>query len=148
MTALGKAVTQRTNYTAGLRALADLLDRHPELELPLHGGQFSPITVYPNRETAREQAQKWARAAGGADKDFRDGWVDVHLRLHGLRVDVTVCREAVCERVVTGTREVTKEIPDPEALAAVPTVTVTETVEDVDWVCVPLLAPARQAVRA
>jgi hypothetical protein len=61
--------------------------------------------------------------------------------VHGLKVKVTTYRDAVCERVVTGTREVTREVRDPDALAAVPTTTVTETVEDVEWVCAPLTAP-------
>jgi hypothetical protein len=51
----------------------------------------------------------------------------------------------VCERVVTGTRLETKEVPDPEALKAVPLVTVTETVEDVEWRCMPLLADLTSA---
>jgi hypothetical protein len=54
-------------------------------------------------------------------------------------------RNEVCEKVVTGTREVTKEVPDPEALAAVPKVTVTETVEDVEWRCHPILDAAVQS---
>jgi hypothetical protein len=45
---------------------------------------------------------------------------------------------------VVGTREVTEEVPDPEALAAVPKVTVTRTVEDVRWECRPLLAEAQR----
>lgn len=56
-----------------------------------------------------------------------------------LRIAVYGDRDEVCERVVTGTREVTEEVPDPEALAAVPKVVVTKTVEDVKWICRPLL---------
>lgn len=37
----------------------------------------------------------------------------------------------VCKKVVKGTKTVTKEIPDPNA----PKITVTEEVEDVEWVC-------------
>ena len=58
----------------------------------------------------------------------------------GVYASVVVDRPAVCERVVTAVREVTREVPDPEALAALPTTTVTETVEDVEWRCLPLLA--------
>ncbi len=45
-------------------------------------------------------------------------------------------RAKVCERVVTGTREVTEEVPDPDA----PKVTVTRVVEDVEWRCSSILA--------
>jgi heme-binding NEAT domain protein len=58
---------------------------------------------------------------------------------------VSVDREEICERIVTGTREVTVEVPDPEQLAAVPTVSVTKTVEDVEWICRPLLDDATTA---
>jgi hypothetical protein len=39
---------------------------------------------------------------------------------------------------VTGTYEVTEEVPDPDA--DVPMVTVTRTVENVEWDCHPVLA--------
>lgn len=56
-----------------------------------------------------------------------------------MSVNIITDREAVCRRVVTGTREVTKTVPAPGA----DTVEVTETVEDVEWVCdEPLLAGA------
>jgi hypothetical protein len=63
-------------------------------------------------------------------------------KMHGLHFDAVAYRSAVCERVVTGTGTVTRTVPDPDALANVPTVEVTETVEHVEWVCAPLLAPA------
>lgn len=52
----------------------------------------------------------------------------------GLRLRLYTTRSAVCERVVTTeTREITE--PDPDALAALPTRTRTETIEHVEWVC-------------
>ncbi|HET6291734.1 MAG TPA: hypothetical protein VFG33_00115, partial [Kribbella sp.] len=57
-----------------------------------------------------------------------------------IEVHVGAYRDQVCERVVTGTREVTKTVPDPSVV--VPDVEVTETVEDVEWICGPLLAKA------
>ena len=66
--------------------------------------------------------------------------VDLVGKLHGLNVMMIAQRDEVCTRVVTGAREVTEEIPDPEALAAVPKVTVTRTEELVRWDCKPILA--------
>ena len=43
--------------------------------------------------------------------------------------------DRVCERVVVGTETVTREEPDPEALKQVPTVTVTEEREVIEWRC-------------
>lgn len=137
----------RAGYTAGLRALADLLDTHPEVPLP-YDGSAVPLTIHhlyardPER-TVREEFQATLRALPGRKDKAPDGtYFDVEFELHGLKLTVTAFRDDVCERVVTGTREVTREVPDPDALAAVPTTTITETVEDVTWECRPLLAPA------
>jgi len=46
--------------------------------------------------------------------------------------------EQVCERVVTGTEVITREVPDPKVRVSM--VTVTETVETVEWICSPLLS--------
>jgi hypothetical protein len=134
----------RAAYTAGLRQLADLLDAHPEVPLP-YDGTLAPITIqhlFPvNGGTVRDEFLATVRAfPGKREKDPNDTYFDVDVQLAGLHISVTTYREQVCKRVVTGTREVTREVPDPDALAAVPTKTVTETVEDVRWECRPLLA--------
>jgi hypothetical protein len=137
----------RSAYTSGLRLLADILDDHPEVPLP-YDGRVAPITIHhlyasEAGRTIREEFQATIRAFPGTKtKNASDGgsYFDVDLDLHGLKVQISTLRDEVCERVVTGTREVTREVPDPQALAAVPTVTVKETVEDVRWECRPLLA--------
>jgi hypothetical protein len=138
-------MTDRTAYTAGLRALADLLDQHPEVPLP-YDGTSTPITIMHlgTNPATRDAFAATVRAfPGHRSKDADGTYFDVTVDVHGLKVKVTTYRDAVCERVVTGTREVTREVPDPDALAAVPTTTVTETVEDVRWECAPLTAPER-----
>lgn len=127
----------RGEYIAGLRMLADLLEQHPELKTP-HGD----IDVIPRGpEQSREQLAAWARALPGKkDKHIGEKLANLEGRLRGVKVTVICYRDEVCERVVTGTREVTEEVPDPAALAAVPTVTKTKVVEDVEWVCRPMLA--------
>jgi hypothetical protein len=135
----------RSSYTAGLRALADLLDDNPQVPLP-YDGTRSPITIHhlfaQNGGSVREEFLDTVRAFPGRKvKDPGDHYYDVEVQLHGLSIQITTFRDEVCERVVKGSREVTREVPDPDALAAVPTTTVTETVEDVEWVCQPLLAP-------
>lgn len=54
-------------------------------------------------------------------------------------------RHEVCERVVIGEREVTESVPDPEAMRGVPLVEVTRKVEDVEWVCHPIMGDAGEA---
>ena len=73
-------------------------------------------------------------------KDVDDHYYDLDGYLDGLAVKFVAFREEVCERVVVGTREVTRTTKDPELLAQLPDVTVTETEEVVEWRCSPLLA--------
>lgn len=141
---------RRETYITGLRVLADLLEQHDDLPLPYDGSLTSIdwIETAHTAERQREIAQSFARIIPGTiRKEARDGYFDLDGSIAGLKVSLIVLRDAVCTRVVTDTREVTREIPDPEALAAVPTVTVTETQEVVEWVCEPLLAD-RQVVTA
>jgi hypothetical protein len=103
-------------------------------------------------ETLAEFARAAARAGRKVTKKTNgteDQFFGIEVSFGWLTLYVYADRDEVCERVVTGSREVVEEVPDPEALAAVPKVTVTTTVEDVVWRCGPLLAPvAEHAVRA
>lgn len=145
MTTTSTETDQRAAFTAGLRKFADLLDANPDVPLPYDGSEASPISIHHlwprNGGSVRDEFLATVRAFPGTrEKDPRQNYFDVEVQLAGLHVSITTYRDQVCERVVTGVREVTREVPDPESLAAVPTTTVTETVEDVEWVCAPLLA--------
>lgn len=134
---------ERAAYVAGLRALADLLEANPDLVLPFDG-RTHPISVFARTgDDQRTALAAWVRALPGR-KDKRETGTggrifEVAGSLRGLRVSVMADRDEVCERVVVGTREITETVPDPELVAAVPTVTVTRTEEIVDWVCHPVL---------
>jgi hypothetical protein len=133
--------TDRAGYIAGLRTLADALANDPDLVLPWDGSEHSSISIF--TQTKAEIAA-YARLMGKASKKVNDSEsYGFQLRglLHGVNLLVYAPRSEVCERVVTGTREVTTTVPDPDALALVPTITTTSTVEDVTWICSPLLAP-------
>lgn len=130
----------RAEYIAGLRALADALEQHPELMLPYTGRLSSPMNVIPLGDEQRPQLTAWARALPGKrEKQERDQYLDLIGAFHGLGIKVICDRDEVCERVVVGTETVTKTVKDPAALAAVPEVEVTEEVEVVEWRCRPLL---------
>lgn len=138
---------KRADYIEGLRQIADFLAEHPEVPLPHHvSGPVrlgSPaFYIYITSGDQRETVATVARAMGKAEKRADDSLqrYQVFRQFAGITLVASADRNEVCERVVTGTREVTVEKPDPAALAAVPTVTVTETVEEVEWVCQPLLA--------
>lgn len=141
---------KRQAYIDGLHQIADFLAEHPEVPLPhlnqTVDGEYGPVLniylVTPGQQ--REPLAAIARAMGTANKTTGDhtGRFEVWRQFAGIKLLASADRAEVCERVVTGTREVTREVPDPDALAAVPKVTVTEVVEDVDWVCGPLLKTA------
>jgi len=125
-----------SEYSAGLRDFADWVDANAEF---LEGEQFAMDATLNFRIyalTAEEFAQT-VRAIGKGVKVPDDKWMNVQRQFGPVMVEAFTDRNMVCRKVVTGTREVTKEIPDPDA----PVVTVTETVEDYEWVCdEPLLA--------
>ncbi|WP_433520063.1 hypothetical protein ACQP2T_63725 (plasmid) [Nonomuraea sp. CA-143628] len=142
MTTISPETSRRAGYTKGLRALADILDAHPELPLPYHG-DVAELDWIEVDENARRHAAVFARVMPGTvAKSVSDGAGQFYLKfkLHGLSLRVISTRAQMCERVVTGTRTVVIEEPDPEALALVPKVTRTEVVEDVEWQCRPVLA--------
>lgn len=139
------AADPRAAYIEGLRILADALEAHPEAPLPING-RSNPITFSAwafSTDDPRGLMATVARALPCRwDKDANGAYFHLVGKLAGLEVQVIADRDAVCERVVTGTETVTKEVPDPEALAAVPTTTVTEEVEIFEWRCAPILAGA------
>ena len=134
---------------AGLRQLAGLIENLTdetllddyaynlgEIIMPIHGKEELAAHI------------RAALAAGATvTKYFGTNHAGARLHFGPVVIQPYDNREAVCERVVTGTREVTKEVPDPEALASVPKVTVTETVEDVEWRCHPILDEAVAGAR-
>lgn len=143
MTTKTTIADQRGEYVAGLRMLADLLEQHPELMKP-HGA----IQVIPLGERqCREQLAAWARALPGRkDKEITDQFANLVGSLRGLKVKVVAYRDEVCERITTGVEIVTKTVKDPQALAAVPEIEVTEEVEQYEWVCRPMLVDELEPV--
>lgn len=138
----------RAEYVKGLRALADAIEENLALPLP-YDGRTNRIAFH-FLSTADPRAEM-AAAARALPCDLRKrvedyGTLGAYLyldgELHGVKVELVASRNSVCERVVTGTHEETRKVKDPEALATVPEIEVTETVEDVEWRCAPILAPA------
>jgi hypothetical protein len=138
---------------ASLRRVADLLDSVADrLPFPPHVTVYSfalvevywYVHLYVEGDAEQKQAVRdIIRAVGGTwAKSGHDDKLDLRQHRDDIRLGITVARDAVCRRVVTATREVVREVP---AQAAVEAHTVTETVEDVEWVCDPVLAEAVSA---
>jgi hypothetical protein len=142
--------TARAAYIDGLRQIADWLEQHPEVPTPHLGHAGSAKLIATNTPTLsiyvwndpKKQMAAIARAMGTAEKEHDGDRFRLIRHFAGIALAVSATRDEVCERVVTGTREVTEKVRDPEALAAVPLVEVTRTMEDVEWICPPLLADA------
>lgn len=118
-----------SDYTAGLRQVADFLDEHPELveELAISGQDFGIFLG------TAEEAAGWIRRIGGTFQKAKvGGYYELRRQFGPHKVTINVAESVICERVVVGTRTVEK--PDPDA----PMVEVEE--EVVEWRCPPVLA--------
>lgn len=123
-------MASNSEYVAGLRDLADWLEAHPEVELASIRAQ-----AYPADTVA--MARVYALAMKPCRKDYSKSLFELKRDFGAVEMHASFWRSTVCEKVVT-TREVTNLVPDPSV--EVPLVEVTETVEDVEWVCLPVLA--------
>ena len=130
---------------AGLRALADMIEANPDLA-PLANAYLPSMDVF--YAWTKDDVARIARAglAHGAkvEKAAFNNTFGLTLRWGPVGASTLGDRSNVCERVVT-VETVEEEVPDPEALAAVPTVKQIRQVENVSWKCGPWMADAKTA---
>lgn len=130
----------RSAYAAGLRHLADVIESDPDCPYPQ-----GPINLFIHSgDSQAEIAARLRRALGGGKWEKKEAVGGGYLTLDGMCVgvpiDLWLDRDAVCERVVVGTEEVTEVIPAVTEADLRPEQTITRTVEHVEWRCSPLLA--------
>ena len=136
----------RAAYVAGLRALADVLESHPEVPLPYYGTTAEITIHFFGGEDPRSEIAAAARAIPCSwEKDVwesgQTAYLDLVGSLRGLKLKLVAFRDTVCTRRVTGTEEREVEV---EVTPAV-TTRVREQVDIVEWTCSPILAPADAA---
>lgn len=133
--------TEGVEYANGLRALADLMDAHPEL-----AGYDVTRNVFVQ---SLDEMTALARKIGGTwTKHSLGDYLFLRREVApGVRVEINIQHHLACERVVVGTETIEREVPDPEQVEQIPLVTVTETVEKVEWRCPPSFL-AGQAVKS
>lgn len=133
-------VTHKT--ATHLRAIAAWLDSHPEFDVDQINFNASPVEVSDFGINSGEEMAEKARAIGGRwEKQPGDELFSLQREITpGVVARLVGWRDQVCTRVVTGTREVEISEPDHAAVEALPKITRTETVEDIEWRCAPLLA--------
>lgn len=133
----------RAEYIAGLRALADLLEQRPDLEMPLVEEVVIPLFG----KNQRERVALWTRLLPGRKTKQEGGTLGDVLRikgtLRGLPFRIICDREEVCEKRVLRTETVTETVPDPDYVAAAPLVERTTEREIVEWHCHSILAGAQ-----
>ena len=145
-TAIGHPDAQlATDLASGLRLLAIMIEENPEIAANFsHSLQWSGISVHLNSSDRIAEMTNLGRIArrhgATTTKDVTESMHNLVCDFGGVKTKVLAYREEVCERVVVGTETVTKTVKDPEILATVPEVEVTEEVEIVEWQCKPLLA--------
>lgn len=130
-----------SDLVTGLRGLADFIEREPEF-----ARMIAPVTLYAwmTPDSPAEFAQMALRL-GTFDKGADDSFFNADKQFSPrLTLQLTARRELVCERVVVGVEEVEILERDPqrvdEAMASIPFVKSTRTIETVEWVCPPSLS--------
>lgn len=136
-----KELTEREKWIAGVRALADFYEAHPDLPVSVSSIQ---LCVFPKLEEMR----KYVAIFGKAKKDVLGDsyfilnkvfYEDSHQSIY---IQATWEREQVCERVVTGRKKVMQkvQVKPPE------TIEVETEVETFEWKCPKVAAPPAELV--
>ena len=137
--------TLAQKQAAALRLLADMIEQNPHLADNFeHHFDFTGLFVHAATDDIPAEMAAFGRIArrygAKTEKSVSAEMYNLVCDFGALKLKFLANRNQVCELIVTGTREVTEVVPDPEALAAVPTTTVTRTEDVTEWVCKPLLA--------
>lgn len=128
----------------GLREFADWIEENGDF-LTDHGDMNDPGWNFNMCALERDTLAQYARVLGKAEKGVEGDWFKVTRKFGPIIAYAFASREKVCTKVVTGTREVTETVRDPEMLERVPLVERTRTEEIVEWQCDPSLLSDRAA---
>lgn len=144
-----KAIASAKEYTWGWGKLSQFLADNADIADNAHAYSDRVLIYYTPDESPLARLADITRrgiAAGArVEKSYDDDYGKVQLHFGPVYLQAYSNRAEVCERVVVGTREVVEEVQDPDALAAVPTITQTRTEEIVEWQCHPILAAEQVA---
>ncbi len=141
--------TLAQKQAAALRLLADMIEQNPQVaENFEHHLSYSGLFMHASTGDVPAEMAAFGRIArrygATTEKSVSETQFNLVCDFGALKLKFLANRGEVCELKVVGTREVVEEVPDPEALAAVPTATVKRTEEITEWVCSPLLAAAEE----
>lgn len=132
---LAESATPAAEQAAGLRSLADLIEANPDL-----AGTPSFLTSLHvwwthDRDHLAALARAGLEHGARVEKIHHGDTFSLALHWGPVTAHALAERDVVCERVVVGTDEITEQVPDPDALAAVPMISRTRTVQRTEWRC-------------
>ena len=132
------AAEKRTAFVAGLRAAADWYEQHPAVKPP---HQY-PYMISNFAVDGLADMKAVAEALGTCDKETTDSFYRLKRNIGNVILEFVSHRATVCERVVVGTKMVSRQVP--VYAAPEPVEYRTEEVEEeiVEWRCPPLLEHA------
>lgn len=136
--------TRADTFAEALRQLAVLVEDNPEL-LDIYGFGYAfhnMLMPCGNKANVAAVVRAASRAGARAEKHFDGSYAGAVLHFGPISIQPYAGRDEMCERIVTGTREVTETVPDPEMVKGVPLVEVTRVEDIVEWRCSPLLDDA------
>jgi hypothetical protein len=120
-------------YVAGLRAVADFIEAHPELGTPVE----QQLNIFPRvlEEEVKEHAAKAIHAVGKVTKSDYDSDIILQGIISGFALRFWYPRSAVCERIELERKIVPAE---PEKTVVIPARPEIEQVV-YGWKCAPIL---------
>lgn len=93
-----------------LRKIADFCEEYPDFPLP---------TIYPSSVSFHlepETAKEFLRSLGSFEKHYYGNFFNATKKIDGVTYEFWVARDAVCKRVVKGTRHVEATIRPAELI--------------------------------
>jgi len=102
-----------SEYTNGLRMLADFLDDNPDIKEPVGKSSWDKIIWHmPSKGHAAELVRALPVSV---DKRFDETYLNLEFQFDGLYMNAFIARDSVCEKVVTGTETLIRLVP-PEGV--------------------------------
>lgn len=135
----------------GILRLAELIEANPELDACYlePDKAFVEHAFYARtKEDWQAVARAGLRHGAKVAKNAGDDYFEVALSWPGITFKALGSRNGVCRKVKIGEEIIVEEVPDPEAVAALPTVKTTRVEEKFEWRCEPLLADESPSVVA
>jgi hypothetical protein len=124
-------MTERAQYIAGLRQIADFYDAHPEVPTPSDNHTNYAVNT-------DEDARNLAKALGTFKKEYSEDMFTMSKTFGSVQARFVFYRKAICKAKVVGVKTIEAEfVPAVEAYTRP-----ARTVDIIEWDCGSLLDPS------